>query len=134
MGLIFKILQKIIAPFLFFLFIRSIFADFSRAQQRARTRRDWGSGTGAGSSRSSWDGGSSAGSGFGYSSPSAYEVLGLPRGATNEEIRSRYRELIVKYHPDKFAGLNYPEFTKLAAEKFQKIQGAYEELKRQRGI
>ncbi|MBP3751188.1 MAG: DnaJ domain-containing protein, partial [Pyramidobacter sp.] len=65
---------------------------------------------------------------------SAYEVFGLPRSASDDEIRARYRELISKYHPDKFAGLNDPEFSRLAAEKFQQVQGAYEELRRLRGM
>ena len=55
-------------------------------------------------------------------------------GLSFDEIRARYRELISKYHPDKFAGLNDPEFSRLAAEKFQQVQGAYEELRRLRGM
>lgn len=65
---------------------------------------------------------------------SAYKVFGLSPSATDEEIRTRYHELVVKYHPDKFAGLSDPEFTNLAAKKFQKVQWAYKEIRRQRGI
>ena len=139
---ILRLIQKILGPFLFFLFIRSIFTDFTRAQQRGGAKRDWSGGAGSGGaqgggSRNYGYGGQSSQSSGGFNfkpQPSAYDVLGLPRNATNEEIRSKYRELISKYHPDKFAGLNDPEFTKLAAKKFQEIQGAYEELKRLRGI
>ena len=123
MGLLFKIIRTVIVPLLLISFVRSFLQDFLRqASQRSGPKRDWN------------PGGSSF-SGGGRSAPkSAYEVFGLPRSASDDEIRARYRELISKYHPDKFAGLNDPEFSRLAAEKFQQVQGAYEELRRLRGI
>jgi DnaJ like chaperone protein len=128
MGLLFKLLRTVVVPLLFFSFIRSFMQDFLRkaAQQQGGARRDW--------QRTQWNGQGGAGSGFHAAPKSAYEVFGLPRNASNDEIRARYRELISKYHPDKFAGLNDPEFTRLAAEKFQQVQGAYEEIKRARGM
>ncbi|HAG23056.1 MAG TPA: hypothetical protein DCG87_07155, partial [Synergistaceae bacterium] len=33
-----------------------------------------------------------------------YEVLGCKRSDSDEVIRKRYRELVAKYHPDKFIG------------------------------
>ncbi len=59
-----------------------------------------------------------------------YEVLGVARGATAEEIKKSYRKLAVQFHPDKNPG------NKEAEEKFKEISEAYEvlsdEQKRQR--
>jgi molecular chaperone DnaJ len=52
-----------------------------------------------------------------------YEVLGVPRGASNEDIRSAYRRLARKYHPDMNAGN-----PKAAEEKFKELSEAYEIL------
>ena len=48
-----------------------------------------------------------------------YQVLGLKKGATAEEIKKAYRKLAVKYHPDKNPG------NKEAEEKFKGINEAY---------
>lgn len=48
-----------------------------------------------------------------------YEILGVPRNATDEEIKRAYRKLAVKYHPDKNPG------DKSAEEKFKEINEAY---------
>ena len=52
-----------------------------------------------------------------------YEVLGVAKGASEEEIKSAYRKLAVKYHPDKNPG------NKEAEEKFREATEAYEVLK-----
>ena len=65
---------------------------------------------------------------------SAYEILGLSPSASVDEIKKHYRELISRYHPDKFSGMKDPDFTKLAEQKFQQVQGAYEDLKKARGF
>ena len=59
-----------------------------------------------------------------------YEVLGVPRTATADEIKSAYRKLAMKYHPDRNPG------DKAAEEKFKEAAEAYDVLhdaeKRQR--
>lgn len=52
-----------------------------------------------------------------------YEILGVPRGASKEEIKRAYRRLAKKYHPD----LN-KDNPKAAEEMFKKISEAYEVL------
>lgn len=54
-----------------------------------------------------------------------YEVLGLQRGASKEEVKSAYRKLAKKYHPD--LNQNNP-LKDLAEEKFKEIQWAYDEI------
>jgi molecular chaperone DnaJ len=51
-----------------------------------------------------------------------YEVLGVGRSASDEEIKKAYRKLALKFHPDKNAG------DKSAEEKFKGIGEAYEAL------
>ena len=64
---------------------------------------------------------------------SAYEVLEISPNATDDEVKSAYRRMAMKNHPDKVSTLG-PEVQKAAQEKFQKIQEAYETIKKQRGM
>jgi len=52
-----------------------------------------------------------------------YSILGVPRTATDEDIKSAYRKMAMAHHPDRNPGDN------AALEKFQKISEAYETLK-----
>jgi len=47
-----------------------------------------------------------------------YDILGVPRNATLDEIKKAYRELALKYHPDR-------NKSKEAEEKFKEINEAY---------
>ena len=51
-----------------------------------------------------------------------YKILGVARGASDEEIKKAYRRLARKYHPDVSKEAN-------AKEKFQEVAEAYETLK-----
>lgn len=50
-----------------------------------------------------------------------YEILGLTKESSYEDIKNKYKELAIKYHPDKN---NDPE----AADKFIKINEAYKTI------
>lgn len=54
-----------------------------------------------------------------------YEVLGVPHGASEDEIKKAYRDLARKYHPDNYA--NNP-LADLAQEKMKEINEAYDTL------
>ena len=48
----------------------------------------------------------------------AYDILGVPKGASDDEIKQAYRRLAAKHHPDRGGD----------TAKFQEIQGAYDTL------
>ncbi|MBQ9312291.1 MAG: TerB family tellurite resistance protein [Bacteroidales bacterium] len=64
---------------------------------------------------------------------SAYAILQVDKSASEEEIKKAYKKLCIKYHPDKVAHLG-EEIQKSANEKFQKINEAYEIIKKERNF
>ncbi len=53
-----------------------------------------------------------------------YEILGLPKNASDEDIKKAYRKLAMKHHPDR----NQGDSAKVAEEKFKEAKEAYEML------
>ncbi len=64
---------------------------------------------------------------------SAYKILEVEATVSDDEIKKAYRKMAVKFHPDKVSHLG-EEFQKSAKEKFQKVQDAYEVIKKERGF
>ncbi len=58
-----------------------------------------------------------------------YEVLGIPRTATDDEVKSAYRKLAKKYHPDNYQ--NSP-LASVAEEKINEINEAYDAINSER--
>jgi len=57
----------------------------------------------------------------------AYKILEVEPNASENEIKSAYRKMVKKYHPDKLRGQD-PAMIKGAEEKFREVQKAYETL------
>ncbi|HSN18868.1 MAG TPA: co-chaperone DjlA [Gammaproteobacteria bacterium] len=65
----------------------------------------------------------------------AYQTLGVAPTATDAEIKTAYRRLMKENHPDKLVARGLPEnMIKLAQEKVQQINVAYDAIKSARGI
>ncbi len=58
-----------------------------------------------------------------------YDILGVPSGASDEEIKKAYRKLSRQYHPD--ANIDNPNKDQ-AEEKFKEVQQAYQQIMNER--
>ncbi len=70
---------------------------------------------------------------FGHDTQSAYNILEIDESADEKTVKKAYRKMATKYHPDKVSHLG-DEFQRAAKEKFQKVQEAYETIKKQRNF
>lgn len=64
---------------------------------------------------------------------SDYKILGIERTATDDELKKAYRRMAMKFHPDKVSNLG-EDVQNAAKEKFQKVNRAYENIKKERKI
>ncbi len=70
----------------------------------------------------------------GYASVQAYNTLGLLVSASEDEIKTAYRKLALKYHPDRLRGKVSEKDIRSANEKFDTITKAYDLICKERGI
>lgn len=131
MAFILRILRAIM-PLVFFYFIGKVLRNFIAVYQYQNSRGR----TGSNSREESRQNGQGNGRSFyGRENLDPYELLECSRSSSNEEIKKSYRKLIAKYHPDRFVGMSLDdEFVKLASEKFQTIQSAYDSIRNSRGF
>ena len=63
----------------------------------------------------------------------AYRILEIEKSATDDEVKTAYRKMAKKYHPDRVLTEN-EAIKKGAEEKFKEVQKAYESIQRERGL
>jgi len=65
----------------------------------------------------------------------AYKALGIPKTATNREVKTAYRRLMNQHHPDKLVARGLPDSMQEAAkERTREIRSAYEMIKEDRNM
>jgi len=80
-----------------------------------------------------WQSKGSAGSRTNKKEDYFFLVLGLAPESTADDIRARYRELVMQYHPDKVAKLG-PRLKEVAEDETKKLNEAYDFFKKKYGL
>lgn len=70
---------------------------------------------------------------FYKSADEAYKILEVDKDAPEAEIKKSYRKMVKKYHPDRLTGMD-EAYIKMAREKFDKVQEAYDKIRKERGF
>lgn len=63
----------------------------------------------------------------------AYRILEIDKSATDDEVKKAFRQMAKKYHPDKLGHMD-EAYRKGAEEKFRKVQEAYDQIRKERGM
>jgi DnaJ like chaperone protein len=63
----------------------------------------------------------------------SFKILEIEPTTSDDDLKKAYRRMAMKYHPDKVSHLG-EDFKKVAHEKFRKVQGAYDQIKKERGL
>lgn len=123
------------------------FSEFSFRQLEMLVRYSMGmnqahENDGAGGSRAGGGGAGRAGGAGGRAAPGsdrlsvrdAYKVLGVEKSDDKASVKRAYRRLMSQHHPDKLVSKGLPdEMIRLATDKTQHIQKAYERIKESKG-
>ena len=88
-----------------------------------------------GLSRASWERAESGAARPSSDEPDAYAVLGLAKGASDDEIRQTWRRLMRENHPDSMTARGIPEAViAKTGDKVARINAAWDRIKRERGL
>jgi DnaJ like chaperone protein len=115
---------------------KTLFQGLDAVAKARRGTESWSQGRRRGPSAGAHAGGrarSDARPSAGASLAAAYAVLGVPRTASEVEVKRAYRRLLSQHHPDKLVSRGLPpDMLKLADEKTHEIRTAYETIVRSR--
>ncbi|MGN0190403.1 MAG: J domain-containing protein [Candidatus Cryptobacteroides sp.] len=125
-----------LSQFIFFWLIISL---LSRLFQGGRSRRDgrreyydWTYGSEQQQDGNGWYG-NPGGNAAEVTLSGAYRTLEISPDASDNEVRSAFKRLAVKYHPDKYA-TEPQEVQHKAEENFKKVNEAYQLIRKRRGL